>query len=733
LLSAQTSREDRPDAQQEAARALAEGRPYRATRLLAPLLAVGTGRDSVTVLLAARAAAGWEGWGSVLRLLAPAPWLDRYENGEGRALLARARVERAEPAVEDARKAVAVAGPDPGPRLITLARAFDRADLLDSAAATYRRAASALPAIADWLRLRATGVLADSAQRNALLRSVSLPAAVARSGWTDALARDRTGDPRGAARIYDSLGASVAALRLRLRAIQAEGGDSTERAAVRRAVTALLGTRLGAEDSRDAIELLDDAFAPLGREEEILVARRAAATDRLPRAVLGYSRAARLRALSESDRLGQGTALARLGRHREAMALFATIRSRDLTPEAQYLRARSLLAVGRRPEAIATLRQVARSYRYDSVTAAMAGYLAGDLLVDDHNDARAREAYLEVARRFPRTGHGARAAFQAALLAYVQGSPRVAAQEFTALSERASDRTEGIAALYWSGRALLAVGDTVAARARWRAVLDRFPSSYYVLPAAKRLGVLPIGGQPTTPFRAPDSDVLAALDRAALLDNLGLRVEARFEYDRVSREAAAAPARVLAVSNAYLERGLVGRAYRLASRITDGGGLRLAFPLPRPWAAFAEDARQAGLDPLLVSAIIRQESAFDPGARSVADARGLMQVVPILGASLARAEGLADWDASLLYQPEINLRFGFTHLAEALKRYPRLEAALAAYNAGTRPADRWLALPGAALDPEVYIERIQFVETRDYVRRILRNLAVYRALYPAVP
>lgn len=733
MLSAQTTgRADQSAPREEAARALAEGRPYRATRLLAPLLAAGASRDSVTVLLAARAAAGWEGWGSVVRLLGTAPWLDSYENGEGRALLARARVERAEPAADDARRAVAAPGADLGPRLVTLARAFDRADLLDSAAATYRRAATALPAIADWLRLRAAGVIADSTQRNALLGSVSLPPAVARTGWTDALARDRTGDPRGAARIYDSLGASVAALRLRLRAIQAEGGDSTERAGVRRAVTGLLGTRLSAEDSRDAIALLDDAFAPLTRGEELLVARRAAATDRVPRAVLGYSRAAGIKPLGESDRLGQGAALARLGRHREAMALFATIRSRDLTPEAQYRRARSLLAVGRRPEAIALLRQVARVYQYDSVTAATAGFAAGDLLVDDHNDIRAREAYREVARRFPRTGHGARAAFQAALLAYLQGSPRVAAQEFTALSERASDRSEGIAALYWSGRALLAAGDTVTARARWRAVLDRFPTSYYVLPASERLGVPPIGGQPTTPFRAPDSEVLAALDRAALLDNLGLRVEARFEYDRVSREAAAAPAKVLAVASAYVERGLPGRAYRLASRITDGGGLRLAFPLPRP-AAFAEEARQAGLDPLLISAIIRQESAFDPGARSVADARGLMQVIPSLGASLARGEGLADWDASLLYQPEINLRFGFTHLAQALKRYPRLEAALAAYNAGTRPADRWLALPGAAVDPEVYIERIQFVETRDYVRRILRNLAVYRALYPAAP
>ena len=110
-----------------------------------------------------------------------------------------------------------------------------------------------------------------------------------------------------------------------------------------------------------------------------------------------------------------------------------------------------------------------------------------------------------------------------------------------------------------------------------------------------------------------------------------------------------------------------------------------------------------------------------------------MQVVPSLGASLARAEGIRDWDPVLLYQPEVNLHFGLLHLADALRRFPHIEPALASYNAGSRPANQWLALPGAAADPEVYIERIQYVETRDYVRRVLRNLAVYRVLYPTGP
>jgi soluble lytic murein transglycosylase len=180
---------------------------------------------------------------------------------------------------------------------------------------------------------------------------------------------------------------------------------------------------------------------------------------------------------------------------------------------------------------------------------------------------------------------------------------------------------------------------------------------------------------------------------------------------------------------AFASLGCTARAYRLAIRAGESAPQRLRFPLPRT-AGFLEEAREAGVDPLLAAALIRQESGFDPNAHSAADARGLMQVLPGVGAPLARADGIREWDSALLYQPELNLRFGLRHLAQALRRFPGLEPALAGYNAGTRAAQRWLALPGAKADPEVYIERIQFVETRDYVRRILRNMAVYRALYP---
>jgi soluble lytic murein transglycosylase len=723
-LGAQTAGDPDPGRLTQATRALLDNRPFRATQLLSPVLATPAGRAPETILLAARAAAGWEGWTTVVRLLSPEPWLDRIEGGEGRALLARARVERGDDAIQDARAAVQTASPAAlGSRLVTLARAFDRADLLDSAASAYRRAATELPSVGDWLRLRVAGVVADSTERARLFQNVVLPAAAGRIHWTDALARDRTGDPLGAARVYQSLGAMLAGIRLRLKATP----DSSPRARIRQELVGLLTPKLSGDDARDAIVLLDATFAPLSAAEELVVARRAAVVDRLPRAAAAFARAGRL---GESDRLVYGSVLARLGRHHEAMEVLDKIGGPTLLPQAQYLRARSLLRVGSPAAAISALRQVVKSFSYDTATAATAGFLVADLLVDSGNETAARTAYLEVSRRFPSTSHGSRAALQAALVLLNHGGARAAATEFLSLADRPGDRSETAAGMYWAGRALAASGDSSGARDRWRSVLNTFPSSYYAVPASQRLGVTAISITPGVPAGPIDSMAAAALDRGALLERLGLRVEARFEYDRLSRVAEGSATSLGPIATAFATRGYTARAYRLAQRAGDGSLQRLSFPIPRASVLF-EEASQATVDPLLAASLIRQESGFDPTARSRADARGLMQVLPNVGASLARASGLREWDPTLLDQPELNVHFGLIHLAEALRRYPRIESALAAYNAGTRAADQWLALPGALADPEMFVERIQYVETRDYVRRILRNLAVYRALYPA--
>ena len=707
-----------------AARAIGDGRPWQATRILAGASREAGARPSL-VLTAARAAAGWQGWATVVRLLEGRHWLDD-DGGQGHSLLGRALVERSQPAeaILHTRRALELATTRTrAERLVTHARTMDRLDQLDSAAAAYRALARDFPTLKDWFDLRAAGVTTDSTSRTRLLNEVTSPAARPRTGWTEALARDRAGDWSGAAEHYDALGARLAAVRLRL-----TGGGPAARTAARIELLALLGPDQSSDDTKAAIAIFDREFPERTAGEDLKLARRAAAVGSLERAARGF--AAAPGKLTDRDRFTYATVLARLGRVAQALPLFDAVEAPDLEADAAYQKARMKLRSGNNDGAEAALVAVASDYPTDSAPAAQALYLAADLKADRGDDAAARALFRKAAA-FSTTAFAPRSAFQAALIALLDHEPVIAASEFDRLAERGGE--ESNAARYWAGRAHQASGDTALARTRWRAVLERSPDSYYALLSSRRLGV---------PFRIfadrPDSsgaDLPAeGLERARLLTRLGLDVEARFELDYFVATAGSTADRMLRSANALARQRFPARALRLGLRAQEKGAAldrtlaELLYPLPFE-DILRSEAASASVDPMLAAAVIRQESAFDPEARSTADARGLMQVMPAVGTQLARRAGLPEWDPVLLYQPDVNLDFGIDHLAQDLAKLEWPERALAAYNAGTERVARWRAIRGVDDDPEVFVERIPFAETRDYVRRVTRNAAVYRSLY----
>jgi len=113
---------------------------------------------------------------------------------------------------------------------------------------------------------------------------------------------------------------------------------------------------------------------------------------------------------------------------------------------------------------------------------------------------------------------------------------------------------------------------------------------------------------------------------------------------------------------------------------------------------------------------------------SVAGARGLMQLMPSVGAAIARTKGYPLWDPALLFDADVNLELGTAHLASSMRSGMPTARALAAYNAGASRVARWINRPGSA-DPELFTEWIPYTETRDYVRIVQRNRDVYHALY----
>jgi len=143
----------------------------------------------------------------------------------------------------------------------------------------------------------------------------------------------------------------------------------------------------------------------------------------------------------------------------------------------------------------------------------------------------------------------------------------------------------------------------------------------------------------------------------------------------------------------------------------------------------------AGADAALINAISRQESNFDTEAVSPANARGVMQLLPATAAGVARRLGIPHQPGQLTSDPAHNIRLGAAYIAERLAQFgghPVLAAA--AYNAGAQRVEEWLVTygdPRTDVDLLDWMEQIPFQETRNYVQRVIENMAVYRARDPA--
>jgi soluble lytic murein transglycosylase len=155
---------------------------------------------------------------------------------------------------------------------------------------------------------------------------------------------------------------------------------------------------------------------------------------------------------------------------------------------------------------------------------------------------------------------------------------------------------------------------------------------------------------------------------------------------------------------------------------------KLLFPQPY-WADLAANAKKNGLDPYLVASLIRQESEFNAGVVSHANAWGLMQLLPSVGKAQAKKQKMKGFNANELLNPSVNLELGTANLRQVLDRFGgQAEYALAAYNAGDVPVRQWQAI-GDYKDIPEFVESIPYTETREYVQAILRNREIYHALY----
>ena len=373
-------------------------------------------------------------------------------------------------------------------------------------------------------------------------------------------------------------------------------------------------------------------------------------------------------------------------------------------------------------------------------------------------DARATELLLSMADEYPRGDMAPEALFRLA----VGRMERGAWSDALGLLERSlallgdSELGRGFdrsgRERFFRGRVLLALGKRADALTEFESVISAQPLSYYMLQAYSWLERVESGRAAAAVARAEALALAQPFHIAARKELEGPGFSRMMELLRIGELDAA----VRELDELGLRRDGVGseilwsiallyeragftkfssaltrqRLHEVTGRWPVGEWARawqIAFPRPYFDVVSRESAR-AGIEPALAYAIMREESAFDPQAVSAANAYGLMQLIVPTAAHVAKAAKLPSGPQALL-RPHINIALGCRELARLCGMFTQNPLlAVPAYNAGPGRASRWLK-DRPTLDFDLWVERIPFLETRRYTKRVLSSRAVYAYLY----
>lgn len=373
--------------------------------------------------------------------------------------------------------------------------------------------------------------------------------------------------------------------------------------------------------------------------------------------------------------------------------------------------------------------------------ARFAQYKIGYMAYDEarYDDAiTALKLYL---RKHPQGKHVAEARWFSGRSAMLLERYDIARELWRPLASRKDKQTLTVAAQYWSARIMGKQGDSDAERKALQSLLLAHPETGYGYFAAVTLG---------HSFSAPGPIHIPPLP-LALAENLDIRIAKKLLDVGLNRFAAAYLNRALPLVN----KGDRDAAVAFAHLLISGGEYRSAMKLAKPFCFGTDLAAQSaclprpaqetvqeltylsGLPVNLPYAIMTAESALKPWVSSHAGARGLMQLMPEVGANaharLHETEGPA-YHPDQLFDPDICAALGTTELDRLLERFEgkqtnTLPLIIASYNAGPEAIERWLLNAGQGESADTFSENISYTETRRYVRRVLGYLMSYRILY----
>lgn len=391
---------------------------------------------------------------------------------------------------------------------------------------------------------------------------------------------------------------------------------------------------------------------------------------------------------------------------------------------------------------------------------------AGYLYSTEGQTEQARAVFERLADSYPDSAQARDGLFLAAALAYQAGALQVAERYYSEISVKTAGE-DAATAYYWVGRLALQRGDQRLAAQAFALVNQNAPDSYFAARAADiSEGTMPFTAPENLQFEFDDDadraaaedwirstfDVSQGDDLAALAPELaddprwrrGRELWNVAEYDEAVAEfdelialnqtnglacyqLAVAFRDLGAYYNSVVAAAYVVRNAQVGTLDVPAYIARMRFPVY--YLDLVEDAAaQRNLDPLLLFALLRQESLFNTYANGLALEKGLMQLAPGAAEGIAAALEWGNYQHADLYRPYAGVEFGAYALEQQLQRFNgNVTAALAAYQTSAARTDAWLALAGS--DPDQLITAIDDGSTRSYLENVYSYYNIYRVLY----
>ena len=440
------------------------------------------------------------------------------------------------------------------------------------------------------------------------------------------------------------------------------------------------------------------------------------------------------------------------GRYRTALygfkKLLPALTDPDLKARCQLYIARSYLALGNTSSSIKHYLAYARKFPHKPLAPEVIWKVA--MLYESRGQfEKALSLYDELQKKWAHTELGKEGYFRQGYTLFRLGQYEAAERVFNKIRFGLGSDAQKHRAQYWVALCREWTGDTLTAKRVRRDLAREMWDDYYTLKSYllekeyldSTLQIVEELRQVHNPlhyYGKGFQNHLREFEKVFLLDDLLGPNYAVLELKRLKINRSNLQ-EWIALAEAYKRLEFYGLAYKTYDRINrrfykDVSYSQKFFMLKERFPFYYDPivdkyCRRYGLEKELVLALIKQESAFNHRAVSYANAYGLMQIIPPTARDMARLAGLKRFSVPMLLDPEVNVHLGTLYLKQLHRLYRGDKARiLAAYNAGPHRVKRWAKLPFSD-QTDFWVENIEFSQTRDYVRHVLKNYWAYKLLY----